>query len=187
MKNLIKFFSFAALVAIFATSCNPDPCKDVVCGTHGDCVEGTCDCRDGYEKDSSDLCNTEIRAKFFGSYSMSEDATDVQTGSTFPPVAHTVTIATASSSVSKMLVTGLGVDNANTIINADVNDAITTNFSIADGQQISVDDGSGGSVLFEVRGASGSISGNTLNLTYNLHSTTTGNLLYTCTATGTKQ
>ena len=33
---------------------NPDPCDDVVCGDHGNCVNGACECHDGWQ---SDLCD----------------------------------------------------------------------------------------------------------------------------------
>ena len=67
MKNLLK-----SLVAVFAivfavSSCDTDPCKDVVCGEQGNCSEGICICNDGYEKDASNLCNTTWASKFVGS------------------------------------------------------------------------------------------------------------------------
>jgi len=45
MKTL-QFFFLALLVGLFM-GCEPDPCKDVECGP-GDCVEGICDCPDGF-------------------------------------------------------------------------------------------------------------------------------------------
>lgn len=65
MKNLIKLCLL--LCTIFAMSCNTDPCKDVVCGDEGTCVDGTCDCNFGYEKDADNLCNTPWAMKFVGS------------------------------------------------------------------------------------------------------------------------
>lgn len=64
MKNLFKSLALTLLAAATFTSCEQDPCKDVVCGDQGQCVEGTCVCNAGYEKDANNLCNTEQRTKF---------------------------------------------------------------------------------------------------------------------------
>ena len=66
MKNLFKAFAFTAVMSGAFFACDTDPCKDVVCGDHGTCNEGLCTCETGYEKDSANLCNTMIRAKYLG-------------------------------------------------------------------------------------------------------------------------
>ncbi|MBN8677773.1 MAG: hypothetical protein J0M29_06075 [Chitinophagales bacterium] len=48
---------------LFTPSC-ADNCKDVDCGT-GVCVDGTCECGDGFEGTN---CETEWSAKFVGSF-----------------------------------------------------------------------------------------------------------------------
>lgn len=64
-----------ATIGIFSSvvfsSCNPDPCKDIVCANSGTCTDGTCVCAIGYE---GTLCETESRAKFIKSW----NAADVQ-------------------------------------------------------------------------------------------------------------
>ena len=45
MKSLQLFF-LALLLGLFI-GCEPDPCDDVACGP-GNCVEGNCDCPDGF-------------------------------------------------------------------------------------------------------------------------------------------
>ena len=72
MKNLFKALSFAALVA-FSASCTKDLCKDVDPGAQGTCLEGVVTCNSGYEKDSVGACNTEIRAKFLGTWTASDN------------------------------------------------------------------------------------------------------------------
>ena len=53
----------------FTPSCGEtDTCKDVDCGTNGVCIDGNCDCDDGYEIGTSGKCDTEWSAKFLGSY-----------------------------------------------------------------------------------------------------------------------
>jgi hypothetical protein len=76
MKSFIKALSFAAIFGLFATSCETDPCKDVLCGDHGTCLEGTCNCETGYEKDAAGLCNIEQRAKFLGTWNVADDCSN---------------------------------------------------------------------------------------------------------------
>jgi hypothetical protein len=64
MKNLFKTFALTLLAAATFSSCEQDPCKDVVCGDQGQCVEGTCVCNANYEQDAAGLCNTLQRTKF---------------------------------------------------------------------------------------------------------------------------
>ncbi|MBT8189039.1 MAG: hypothetical protein HKN67_07335 [Saprospiraceae bacterium] len=59
-KILYSCFIMLALLS----SCSKDPCEDVNC-VNGDCIEGTCNCLQGYE---GLLCDTEVRAKYFGIY-----------------------------------------------------------------------------------------------------------------------
>lgn len=85
MKNLFKALSFAALVA-FSASCTKDLCKDVDAGAHGTCLEGVVTCDTGYEPDSAGACNTEIRTKFLGSFTVSDVCTSSGTASYVVPV-----------------------------------------------------------------------------------------------------
>ncbi|MBL7774086.1 MAG: hypothetical protein JNM95_14575 [Chitinophagaceae bacterium] len=68
-KNLFvaSFLAIGALSTTFFTSCNPDPCKDVVCNNGGVCDEitGTCSCPSGYEGAS---CDTRTKTKYLGTY-----------------------------------------------------------------------------------------------------------------------
>lgn len=52
MKSL-ELFLLALLLALF-TGCEPDPCDEVACGP-GDCVEGVCDCPDGFTGDNCEI------------------------------------------------------------------------------------------------------------------------------------
>jgi len=54
MKKIISLVIPFAL--LFLTSCNDDPCKDVVCGVNAVCEEGSCKCVDGWEVDGDGDC-----------------------------------------------------------------------------------------------------------------------------------
>jgi hypothetical protein len=99
MKSFIKALSFAAVFGLFATSCETDPCKDVVCGDHGTCLEGVCNCENGYEKDSAGLCNTEIRAKFVGSWTVSDNCSQSGTAS------YTVSVTASTANILEVKIT----------------------------------------------------------------------------------
>jgi len=73
MKNFIKSIAFTLAAGAFFASCEQDPCKDVACGTNGTCVEGTCNCEAGYEKDAANLCNTMQRTKFIHTWSVADN------------------------------------------------------------------------------------------------------------------
>lgn len=68
-KNLFvaSFLAIGALSTTMFTSCNPDPCKDVVCSNGGVCDEitGTCTCAAGYE---GATCETRTKTKYLGTY-----------------------------------------------------------------------------------------------------------------------
>ncbi len=70
---LLPALLFAAFLTTTMTSCG-DNCKDVKCNT-GVCVDGTCECGDGYEGTN---CEIIWSAKFAGTYTGS----DVVTGGT---------------------------------------------------------------------------------------------------------
>lgn len=68
IRNIVvaSFLTIGAFSSLFMVSCNPDPCKDVVCN-NGICndVTGSCDCSAGYE---GNACDIRIKKKFLGSY-----------------------------------------------------------------------------------------------------------------------
>lgn len=69
MKYAIHLCLFILLCLL--GSCK-DPCDDVNCN-FGNCTEGICDCDEGYEGDN---CQTEIRAKYLGTWSGPNDCNE---------------------------------------------------------------------------------------------------------------
>jgi hypothetical protein len=174
MKNLFKAFALTALLAGAFSSCDNDPCKDVVCGTQGVCQEGLCICNTGYEKDSANLCNTAIRAKYLGanqgpaSYAVSESCAGGSAG-TFSMT------ATAATSITEIVMSNFGNNPSNSSAVLEVTGSNTV--SIKAGQQIDGANISG----------TGTMSGNTLTINYTATDATTGTQLFSCTMTCTKQ
>jgi hypothetical protein len=162
MKNL-KSILFASLLTIGAfsvtlvTSCNPDACKDVICTNGGSCSNGTCACPSGYE---GTLCETLSRTKFIGVYSGTETCT---VGSD----TYSITI-TANSDPLKFNIQNL------------YNQSFTA-IAAAGGNSFTIPNQTVGSGVTAV--GSGSITGNTITVTYTINDGTASN---TCTYSGTK-
>ncbi len=121
MKNFIKSLAFTLAAGAFFSSCEQDPCKDVVCGTNGSCVEGTCNCEAGYEKDAANLCNTMQRAKFIGAWTVAEDCA----GAT---AAYPSAIAAGTTSITEVSILDFWATFTNAVkatVNANDTKAIT--------------------------------------------------------------
>jgi len=88
---ILGIFAFSAMSTF--TSCMPDPCETVVCQNGGTCVEGTCECPDGYEGTN---CETATVDKFVGTYT----AVEVCNGITLP--SETASISKSSTDVTKI-------------------------------------------------------------------------------------
>ena len=74
---IIRFFPTPVIclfvfVGVFLTTGCSDKCKKTNCEHNGACVDGTCICANGYEGED---CNTEVRAKFIGTYNVSDNCT----------------------------------------------------------------------------------------------------------------
>lgn len=82
----MKFFLSAVLMLIFF-SCN-NPCEDVECKNGGVCLDGNCECSEGY---SGDDCGTEVRSVFIGTFNVTETCPNL--------VTYTVNIAADSNDV----------------------------------------------------------------------------------------
>jgi len=80
MKKYLNQLLFIAVLVIAGCG-EDDPCEDVVCG-QGICVEGTCECPEGYEGAS---CETLEKVKYFGAYTITES----DCGSEFGPITFT--------------------------------------------------------------------------------------------------
>jgi hypothetical protein len=130
-STLLKSIGFAIVAAFAVSSCNTDPCKDVVCGDAGTCNDGTClcgpnaevgtdgacACSAGYEAADGGLCVLP-REKFIGLYDVTEDCS-VSAAFIYP-----VTVSANSDDTKINLVGfwGLFTDTANPVvasINAD--------------------------------------------------------------------
>lgn len=164
MKKLNLLFVALVGALTFGLSSCTDACKDVVCENSGTCVEGVCDCATGYE---GELCATEMRAKFIGTYNTTIGVACDSTGSA-NITDYPVSISNSSAAVTKILV------NIGSVIVADVNEDGNT-FTIAS-QTV---DG------YTYTGT-GSVTGSNLSFTINEYDPSYPE---TCiyTATGTKQ
>ena len=70
LNILVLFIGMLGMVT-FMTSCEEeDPCETVTCENGGTCIDGTCDCPDGYEGDD---CSLEWVTKFLGTNMATQD------------------------------------------------------------------------------------------------------------------
>jgi hypothetical protein len=160
MKKIKNFAGMMAIVfGVFTmNACNP--CRNVDCGTNGECDEGVCICDAGYE---GDACATETRTKFLGTYSVSETcggATDTYSSN----------ITTSTTSVTAVRISNFWGAFAN-LVNATV-----------EGNALTIPSQQPDNDGFSVSGT-GTISGNTLTITYTVAG---GGGTQSCTATYTK-
>jgi hypothetical protein len=86
-QNMSKklFFLPALLLGaflMFTPACgDSDPCKDVECGTNGNCFEGDCVCNEGFE---GSTCADEWATKFVGNYDGDDNCTIPVGGFDYP-------------------------------------------------------------------------------------------------------
>ncbi|MEO5674696.1 MAG: calcium-binding EGF-like domain-containing protein [Chitinophagales bacterium] len=145
MMGLSFLTVIATATIMFFNSCSSDACKDVNCGTFGNCVDGTCICDAGYEGDN---CETESRAKFVGTYTVSGTITCPISGD--GTITNSVlTLTNSSGSVSDVVINFAGV--------------LTINGTVT-GTSITVASQSVGAFTYT---GSGSISGSNITMTLN--------------------
>lgn len=97
----MKYFYLLLIFLLFLTSCKKDPCEDINCPATAVCVEGVCNCMEGYEGAS---CETEMRDKFLGSYTGTITQHFEEGGPDPVIIAEdaTLTVIATGSAVSKM-------------------------------------------------------------------------------------
>ncbi|MBI1289285.1 MAG: hypothetical protein GC178_17090 [Flavobacteriales bacterium] len=156
--RLFQILGVAAIASLGLASCEVDNCKDVTCDNGGTCVDGTCVCEAGYEGTS---CDTEERAKFLASYSVSESCTSGN-------YTYSVTVTTSSTDVTKIIIGNFGDYGV---------DVVAT----VSGSSLTIANQTVGGGTFS---GSGQLSGNILTVTYTV---TAGTDTDSCTMTCTKQ
>jgi hypothetical protein len=72
-KKLFLLTAILGAFILFTPACG-DKCDTTKCG-NGTCLDGTCECDAGYEKDKDGNCNVETRTKLIGTFGTSEQCT----------------------------------------------------------------------------------------------------------------
>lgn len=170
MKNLFKTFALTLLASATFSSCDTDPCKDVVCGDFGACVEGTCVCNTNYEADAAGLCNTLQRTKFLtvaangDITSATYSVADVCTNSN--PANYTTTVSAHPTDMSQVNITNFWGTFTNAVV------ATVSGNTITIARQQPDNDG------FYVAGT-GTISGTVITFSYTITDETDPNTIVT--------
>lgn len=163
MKTPKKILSLLSLFLILVVSSCKDECDDVNCLNGGRCDDGDCICATGFEGSE---CQTETRAKFFGTYNAIESCSE--SGN----FTYQINITTSAANATTVLINNFyGVG-------ATVNATVSGSALTIPNQTVSV---SGESATFS---GSGQLSGNILTLSYTV---TVGTSSESCTANCTKQ
>jgi hypothetical protein len=144
-------------------SCTEDKCKDVTCDNGGACVDGTCECADGYE---GTTCQTESRDKIIASFTVSE------TCSISGNANYTVTITKSASDVTKVVVSPFGGYTG------------ATGILTLEGTTLTLSGVNGTTLNFSAFNGTTNASGSTLTINY---SVSDGSATETCQGTWTKQ
>lgn len=76
LSTMNRFLALIALVTVLLTfaACQQDPCEEVSCQNGGVCMEGTCDCPEGF---TGDQCESFESSEFLGTYAASYDCIQV--------------------------------------------------------------------------------------------------------------
>lgn len=105
MPKSFLFLRLRALLLLGLTlgwaGCKEDPCEGKDCGPFGFCVEiaeeGRCECEEGYEKDSDELCTVYDMSHFAGDFTASEQCTDLLTNTVLLPSTYVISLARATT------------------------------------------------------------------------------------------
>jgi hypothetical protein len=147
-RNLFWIISLVLFsTTLTMTSCEDDPCKDVVCDANSDCFDGECICRVGYEKDAAGNCTLE-REKFLGTWTAADDCSASGT-------ATYVVTATKGGSDNEVAIANFWNVFANAVV------------ATTSGSTITIERQEPDSDSFYVEG-SGTISGSTITWTYKI-------------------
>ncbi len=107
-------FTLGAFALTTYTSCSKsdkNPCENVTCQNGGTCVNGSCNCPDGYEGNN---CQTASSAKFKGFYAATDDCPlGDREGN---DLKYDIVITASNSNPTSVTVQGLG--NTDNILNA---------------------------------------------------------------------
>jgi hypothetical protein len=156
MKNLksilLTALIGAATLMTTLTSCNPDPCKDVVCGKGTcDAISGLCVCPSGFEGKNCEILS---RNKFVGTYNCTDNCT---TGSG----TYLNTITASSDSIKINFSNMSGLSQALGVATSCYATCNGNNFTIPSQAVV-------GTTATSIQG-SGSISGNIITTTYTVN------------------
>ncbi|MEM7657090.1 MAG: calcium-binding EGF-like domain-containing protein [Bacteroidota bacterium] len=166
-SRLTSFLFGLVVVAFLGLQGCADPCADITCENGGTCVEGTCNCADGFE---GTTCETEIRGKFIASYSATETCANFP-GQTFNS---TLVISASNAGPLKVVITNIYSNGWSIVADVVDNTLSFTSVDIAGVQAGATVKATG----------TGTLAGDVLTMNYTV---TEGAVSDNCQLTGSKQ
>jgi len=113
LKNLTSIGTIVTGISILLFSmlygCK-DVCKDVQCKNGGTCIDGSCNCPDGY---SGPDCGTNLTANYIGTYNVSETCPNV--------ITYTANISVDTFDITHVKIAGFYNNSFSNLVTASVN------------------------------------------------------------------
>lgn len=155
-----------------------DPCKEVECN-YGDCLEGICECDDGYE---GEFCDTRKSALFSGQWEGLFDCTELSDSATIKLEDHETDIRkiTLNTIGMEMGYEGLSFTLDNTILTGMINQSFTG--FVIDTQSMTIEIPNNPGISANVYGSGTLIDENTLDLLIKVKNDDFG-VTFSCTGT----
>lgn len=133
MKKAVGIF--LGVLSLCLSSCNKkndlkDPCGDIVCG-QGVCVDGNCNCDDGYDKDNNGSCIISWASNFTG---IDLPAKDTFKPGSFSNGEFTYAVTIVADNERQISVTNLSGFGSTVVIMVDSASNVTVDHTDADGR-----------------------------------------------------
>lgn len=150
--NRILIFLLTCLLTL-TTACKKDPCEDIACQNGGTCIEGDCECPEGF---GGNFCESFDLQRYFGTYDISYQGCFTTSEN------HQVSVEQIPGESNRFLIHNLGdyeCPSGEVVLSA----TTTSNTIAIESQTIDC-----GSIRYTFEGTGTFLNGNTINLDFSV-------------------